>query len=194
MRQRKAEVRGRVLGYRDAMASDERQRLSERITARILAMAVYRESQTVLAYSNFGSEFVTGSFVEAVLASGRALVMPRVNRATRRLDLYRIADPKCDLVAGSWGIGEPDPARCEPFSPGALELVLVSGVAFDPGGARIGYGGGFYDKLFDSCFALGRRPHMLAPAFTCQIVDAVPVEAHDIRVDHVVTEGDCFPR
>jgi len=193
MKQRKSEVRDRVLGRRNAMSAAERQHLSGRVTARILSTTAYVESRTVLAYSSFGSELATGSFADAVLASGRKLVLPRVNRATRCLDLYRVAERGRDLVASSWGIVEPDPNRCEPVCPGEVEFVLVPGVAFDPVGARVGYGGGFYDKLFESCFALGSRPHMLAPAFACQIVDTVPVEAHDIRVDRVVTEADCFP-
>ncbi len=193
MKQRKSELRDRVLGYRNAMAPAERQRLSEQITARVLSTPAYGASRTVLAYSNFGSELATGGFAGAVLASGRTLVLPRVNRSTRRLDLYRVGDRDRELVAGSWGIVEPDPGRCEPVDPGQVDFVLVPGVAFDPAGARIGYGGGFYDKLFEACVALGRRPYMLAPAFGCQIVDAVPLEAHDIRVDLVVTEAGCFP-
>lgn len=183
-------IRTRVLARRDALARGERERLSVEITARILSMAAYRDSTVVLAYSSFGSEFATAAFIEAVLDAGRTLVLPRVNRASRRLDLYRVTDPTAELAAGSWGIGEPDPERCAAVCPSALDFVLVPGVAFDRRGARIGYGGGFYDKLFEACFAHGRRPRMVAPVFGCQIVDAVPTETHDVLVDHVVTETD----
>jgi len=193
MNQSKSDIRARVLGRRDALAPAERRRLSADITARILSMPAYRESKTILAYSSFGSEFATGAFIGAVLESDRTLVLPRVNRATRRLDLYCVADPQREFVAGSWGIAEPDPRVCAPVSPAAVDMVLVPGIAFDRGGARIGYGGGYYDKLFEACFTLGRRPRMLAPTFGCQIIDAVPVEPHDVLVDHVITEAECFP-
>jgi 5-formyltetrahydrofolate cyclo-ligase len=192
MNQSKSDIRARVLGCRDALALDERRRLSADITARILSMQAYRESETILAYSGFGSEFATEAFIGAVLESGCTLVLPRVNRATRRLDLYRVTDPQRQLVAGSWGIAEPDPQVCAPVSPAAVDMVLVPGVAFDRHGARVGYGGGYYDKLFEACFALGGRPRMLAPTFGCQVVDAVPVEPHDVLVDHVITEAECF--
>jgi 5-formyltetrahydrofolate cyclo-ligase len=193
MTQSKSDVRACVLGRRDALAPAARRRLSADITARILSMPAWREAQTILAYSSFGSEFATSAFIGAVLESGRTLVLPRVNRESRRLDLFRVADPQRQLVAGSWGIAEPDPLVCAPVNPAAVHLVLAPGVAFDRRGARIGYGGGYYDRLFEACFALGRRPRLLAPTFACQIVDAVPAEPHDVPVDHVVTEDGCFP-
>lgn len=189
----KANLRTRVLGSRDALVPAERRRLSAAITARVFAMPAWRAAETILAYSSFGSEFDTKAIVDAALESGRTLVLPRVNRSTRRLDLYRVVDPQRDLVAGSWGIAEPHPEKCAPVSPVAIGMVLVPGVAFDRRGARVGYGGGYYDKLFETCFALGGRPHTLAPAYGCQIVDAVPVDSHDVLVDHVVTDVDCFP-
>ncbi len=193
MNQRKSDIRARVLDRRDALAPAERRRLSADITARILSLPACGRAQTVLAYSSFGSEFSTGAFIDAVLESGSTLVLPRVNRGTRQLDLYRVSNPKRELVPGTWGIAEPDPHVCPPVSPALVDMVLVPGVAFDRSGARIGYGAGYYDKLLVSCLALGGRPRTVAPTFGCQIVDAVPIEPHDVLVDHVVTESDCFP-
>ncbi|HTL75696.1 MAG TPA: 5-formyltetrahydrofolate cyclo-ligase, partial [Casimicrobiaceae bacterium] len=67
----------------------------------------------------------------------------------------------------------------------SVDWVLVPGVAFDARGGRLGYGGGFYDRLLPG--AAGSAPRV-AGAFEMQIVDAVPTAPHDVGVDAVVTE------
>ncbi len=102
-----------------------------------------------------------------------------------------MTEPETELVAGVWGIREPDPARCAPMATDEPDLVLVPGVAFDIRGGRIGYGAAYYDRL------LGRCPPgtpLVAAAFEVQIVDAVPMEPHDRRVDRIVTEQHVYPR
>ena len=66
-------------------------------------------------------------------------------------------------------------------------LILLPGVAFDRTGGRLGYGGGFFDKLLAH---LPRRPVLIAGAFALQVIDAVPQESTDRRVDWLVTEHE----
>ena len=70
------------------------------------------------------------------------------------------------------------------IAPDQLDLIIVPGVAFDRAGFRIGYGKGFYDKLLSAAKPATTR---LSAAFDCQIIDAVPNEAHDQRVDIIIT-------
>lgn len=65
------------------------------------------------------------------------------------------------------------------------DVIVVPGTAFTPGGARIGQGGGWYDR-----FLLGRAEHavLIGIAFAEQIVESLPIEAHDVPLDMVVTE------
>jgi 5-formyltetrahydrofolate cyclo-ligase len=189
----KTELRARVLARRDALSDGERRNSAARITRSVISMLPPRAQTVVLAYSNFGSEFATADFIAAALAAGHVVALPRVDRVTRTLGLYRVSRPSADLVVGPWGIAEPDPRLCRPVDASSLDFVLVPGVAFDTRGARIGYGGGFYDRLFEDCSLQGKRPLKVAPAFACQIVEAVPVEPHDVPVDHVVTELASHP-
>ncbi len=187
---RKAELRRLVLERREALGPARRAELSARIFATVLALNAFRAARTVLAYHSFGSEPVTASFLREVLGRGQTLALPRVNRQARALDLHQVSEPDRDLVPGVWGIHEPDPARCPPLAVEALDFVLVPGVAFDANGGRIGYGAGYYDRLLRCCPA---GAALVAAAFEAQLVDAVPLEAHDRRVDQVVTEQRIYP-
>jgi 5-formyltetrahydrofolate cyclo-ligase len=185
----KAAIRAAALARRDALSPRYRSDASARIQQRILALPAFDAARIVMAYSSFGSELDTSRVVAAVYAAGKALVLPRIDRGRRAIELFAVGDPDADLVAGAWGIREPRPDRCTPVSVSRLEFVLVPGVAFDSRGGRLGYGRGYYDKLFHECELRGASPFTAAGAFDVQIVDDVPMEPHDVRVDCVVTES-----
>jgi 5-formyltetrahydrofolate cyclo-ligase len=127
-----------------------------------------------------------------VLASGRTLVLPRVDRETRLLVLHEVRGLDTELRPGTWGIPEPAPARCRPVAPAEIDFVLVPGLVFDPDGGRIGYGAGYYDRLLGSWPE--PLPPLVAAAFELQVVPAVPVLATDRRVDLVVTESRTYSK
>src|SRR3954469_1383636 len=145
----KATLRTSILARRNAMDAATRARHSSTITGKLVALPAYRAANVVAAYGSFGSEFDTSQFLAATLAAGKQLVLPRINRALRALELRQVIDLNGDLVAGVWGIPEPAP-RCTMVDPKNVEFMLVPGVAFSPSGARLGYGGGYYDRLIAS--------------------------------------------
>ena len=181
----KADLRKQVLARRDAVPAMQRRALSERIIPQLLALEAYRGARCVMAYASFGSEFETAGFVTEVLAQGKTLVLPRIERGDRTLHLHAVADPASQLAPGVWGIPQPRAGLCPPIPASQLDFVLVPGVAFTRRCERLGYGGGFYDGFIRS---LGRRPPLVAAAFALQVVPALPVSETDQRVDLVVTE------
>lgn len=187
----KATLRRRILARRDALDPAARAERSAAIVARLASMAAFQRARSVLAYASFGSEPDTWPFLRAVLAEGRTLLLPRVDRGARRLVLHRVVDLTRDLAPGTWGIPEPLPGRCPALAVPAADVVLVPGVAFDRTGGRLGYGGGYYDRLLAAW--PGPRPPLIAPAFELQLVDAVPLGPGDHRVDRVVTETRVYP-
>jgi 5-formyltetrahydrofolate cyclo-ligase len=100
------------------------------------------------------------------------------------LEAYAISDPERDLGPGFRGIAEPLP-HCPPLAFEAVDWVLVPGVAFDTHGHRLGYGGGYYDRLLP---LLRDDAHRVAGAFDLQIVDRVPIAPHDRPLDAILTE------
>lgn len=184
----KQNIRQRIIAVRQQIADAERMRLSQAIAARIADMDAYRAANTVLAYMNFGAEFAAGILVQRALNDGKRVLLPRVNRFTNELDIYRVTDLLGDLAPGMWNISEPLVERCARVD--ALEeidFILLPGVAFWRDGARLGYGGGFYDKLLAR---LKHRPALVAGAYAVQIVDGIPQEANDRKIEWLVTENE----
>ena len=86
---------------------------------------------------------------------------------------------KTSWQPGLWGIREPVVERCERLATlNEVEFALLPGVAFSRDGARLGYGGGFYDKLLAR---MTHRPALVAAAFALQIVEQIPQEATDVK-------------
>ena len=141
-----------------------------------------------MAYMSFGGEFDTSPFVAAVLASGRRLVLPRVDGAHRAIRIHEVRDPQRELATGVWGIREPRVDLCPEIPVSEVGLVLVPGVAFARRGERLGYGGGYYDGFIRSLGA--PRAALVAAAFSLQVLPEIPVTDRDQRVDLIVTESD----
>jgi 5-formyltetrahydrofolate cyclo-ligase len=191
LQETKPSLRRRILGRRDAMDPCSRTASSRAIVRDIVETSVYRRSNTIMAYASFGSELQTDGFLREVLDQGKTLLLPRVDRRRGLLDVYRVRDSARDLQAGTWGIREPRPDRCARVEPCAIDFMLVPGVAFDPRGGRLGYGGGFYDKLLADGLSPGAW--LVAGAFQIQMVEKVPVYEHDMPMDVVVTENGHYP-
>jgi 5-formyltetrahydrofolate cyclo-ligase len=179
----KQALRGRVLAERDDLPAAARVAGSQAIRARLQGLPSLAVARTVLLTLPFRSEWDTRPLAEDALRAGKRIVIPRVDRVARMLRLHSVADLDVDIVAGYLGI--PEPRETLPIvDPGAVDWVLVPGVAFDAAGRRLGYGGGFYDRLLPLVRADAPR---VAGAFEVQIVDEVPASAHDRRVDAVVS-------
>ena len=183
LRDAKRALRARVLSQRDRLAPEARDAASRSIAAALAERADFRGARTVLLTLPFGSEWDTRPLLAEALAKGKAVAMPRVNLERRMLDTCVIRDPGVDVALGYRSIPEPR-AHCEVIDPTAIDWALVPGVAFDAAGRRLGYGGGYYDRLLPLMRPDAPR---IAGAFDVQIVERVPAAPHDLRVDTVVT-------
>lgn len=184
---RKLALRQSIIAAREKMPPQERLRANHAIVGTLCGLAGYRQSKTVLAYMNFGAELDAELFVRQALKDGKQVCLPKVSRETRELDIYHVGDLQRDVAPGARQIPEPLP-HCAPLDDLAeIGMVLLPGVAFGRDGARLGYGGGFYDKL------LARLPHhppLVAGAFGLQVVKGIPQEAFDRKVEWLVTEHE----
>jgi len=181
-------LRQQILAAREQVPESERARMSRSIAARIAEMESYRSAKTILAYMNFGAEFESEILVRQALASGKILLLPKVNVAMRELELHRVEGADAQLAPGAYGIREPIAERCERLVRlEEIEFILLPGVAFGRDGARLGYGGGFFDKLLAR---MTHRPVLVAGAYSMQLAASIPMEANDRRVDWLVTESE----
>ncbi len=181
----KRSLRDRTIAARDALDPAVRARDSQAIVARIAALPSFRRASCLLLTLPFRSEWDPAPLLEAVLARNAAAVLPRVDLATRMLVLHRVRHPAREVAAGYRGIPEPLP-ELPTIDVREVDWVLVPGVAFDSTGRRLGYGGGYYDRLL--ALASPGVPRV-AGAFDLQILAQVPSAPHDLRVDTIVTPG-----
>jgi 5-formyltetrahydrofolate cyclo-ligase len=185
LREAKRSVREQALAARDAMPPQARAAASAAISATIVAQETFRSARTILVTLPFRTEWDSRLVIARALADGKVVVSPRVDAVARMLSLHRIGDVARDVAPGYRDIPEPLP-HCPVAAPADIEWVLVPGVAFDPAGRRLGYGGGYYDRLLPM---LSPGAPRVAGAFEAQLVASVPAGPHDLTVDVVVTES-----
>jgi 5-formyltetrahydrofolate cyclo-ligase len=99
---------------------------------------------------------------------------------------FRRLDEGVDLVTNRYGIAEPAGDGTDDVAAGDLDVVLVPCVAVDPGGRRLGFGAGFYDRALADA---ERRPQTVGVAFDCQVLERIDAQTWDVPMDLVVTES-----
>ena len=186
----KKKFREEALSARDGLSSDLRSRKSERIMQRLLRLPVAGSLAAWFVYVSFRSEVETAPLIRHLLAEGRRVSVPCVDRASKAMTASLLLDPGRDLAPGSMGINEPVSGCYRPVPAGRIDIVIVPGAAFSGNGGRIGYGGGYYDRFLRSCCAV-----TIGLAFDLQVFDTLPQDpARDVPLDIIVTESrtmDC---
>lgn len=176
----KKELRQQLRARRDALSAAARREASVRIAARFLDEADVRDASRVALYASIGSEVETADLFEGLAAVGVEVCFPR-SLADQGVVEFSLAGSLAELTPGAYGIREPVGA---PVELDTLDVVAVPGVAFDKTGARLGYGAGYYDRTLASF-----RGRCIGLAFDAQLVDRVPIDDHDRRMDVIITEG-----
>lgn len=174
---------------RSDIPAEERQSAEEKIADRLLGSSLFSEAGCVYIYVSRKDEADTRQIISEALRRKKRVAAPRV-RGKHMMEFCYIRS-MADLRPGVFGIPEPGPWCPKAPHPAEDILVVMPGVAFDRTGARLGYGGGFYDAY------LGKDTGCIlaALAFSGQIADEIPVEEHDIRVGYIFTEKEmitCF--
>ena len=183
LREAKRALRERILAARDARAADARSAESAAIAERIAGLASFRNAGCVVLTLPFRSEWDTRALLHDALGRRATVALPRVNQATRMIELHRVRDAQADVAEGYRGI--PEPLASLPRVEAAdIEWILVPGVAFDLRGRRLGYGGGYYDRLLP---LLPPRASRIAGAFDLQLVPELPAAPHDLSVHAIAT-------
>ncbi len=186
MEQRRHELRRRVLARRGQLSAGERRIKSALIIERLLAMPEFKHAGTIFTYINFRSEVETMALADKCLELGKRLCVPVTITAERRLAACRLTNPEGELRPGYCRIPEPDISKAELIAPLEIDIVVLPGSVFDRYGGRLGYGGGYYDR-----FLAQEAPDALRVglAFDLQIVDEVPLMAHDMRLHYLLSES-----
>jgi 5-formyltetrahydrofolate cyclo-ligase len=154
---------------------------SGQVRAQLKEQAVWKNAESVLFFAPLPDEVDVWPLLEEALTTGKTAALPRFDPQGQNYVTCRVHDLRREIVAGQFGIREPGNG-CGEIAPHSLDLILVPGVAFDLAGHRLGRGRGFYDRLLAD--ARGIKCGM---AFDEQIVEAIPVEPLDVRMDFILT-------
>lgn len=173
---------------KNRIAQKDKEAVSRKICAAFMALPAYQSAKTVMWYVDAGSEVRTRHTLPEALTHGKRVVVPYCIVETNELELFHLEDMS-ELVEGAYKILEPrEDLRKVPgkiLQPEELDLVMVPGTAFDACGGRMGQGKGYYDRLL----ARARKDApLVALAFECQMFPSIPVDAHDVYMDLVITE------
>ena len=185
----KTAIRKRLLAARAAIDDGERRSASVAVARHLDAIIATAACRTALGYAATGSELVVDAWLEERMAAGVGVFLPFVQHDDLRgsdLGIARVRNLDADLAPGWRGVREPAPAQRRPARVDRVDVFVVPGVGFDRAGARLGYGGGHFDRLLARA---GPNATLIGVGFAVQIVDELPLEPHDVRVDYVITEA-----
>ena len=173
----KKELRRSIRERKRAMTEEEIVSRSEKLGVLFAQSEAYTNAKTIYGYLPYNQEVRTVPMLEQALKDGKKVAVPKVYGDEMKF-LY--LDDLTKVSKGYAGI--PEPIADGPVADDETALVLMPGLAFDPQGHRIGYGGGFYDKF------LAAEPNhpTLALCYEFQMLPELDTEEHDIPVDTVL--------
>ena len=177
----KKTIRRERLAARDAIAADLRIEKSLAMAEHGAGIA-FEPGTVVSGFSPIRSEADIRPLMFSMREKGAKLCLPVV--LDRETIVFRDLVRGAELVDTGFGTAGPGP-EAEVLDP---ELLLVPLSAFDAAGNRIGYGAGHYDRAIARLRAKGVRPQLVGIAFSCQEVEEVPAEPHDVPLDAILTE------
>ena len=170
-------LRQQIKEKKKAMTEAEIESASNVLAEKFYASAQYQNANTIYGYLPYNQEVRTVPILQRALSDGKRVAVPKVYGEEMKFIWIN------DLSAVSDGFpGIPEPVADGPVADDPTALVLMPGLAFDPQGHRIGYGGGFYDKF------LAAEPNhpTLALCYAFQMRDHLDTEEFDKNVDCVL--------
>ena len=173
----KKALRRSIREQKRAMSEEEIVRRSAALAQLLFSSKAYQQAKTIYGYLPYNQEVRTIPMLEQALRDGKQVAVPKCYGDEMKFILME------DLTLVEKGYaGIPEPIADGPIANDPTALVLMPGLAFDPEGHRIGYGGGFYDKF------LAAEPNhpTLALCYGFQMLPKLETEAHDIPVDYIL--------
>ncbi len=182
----KARMRAEIRARLRQLSTADRAAGSSLICQRMVKQAFWQTAKTLLLFAPMPDEVNIWPLLEAALAAGKVLGLPRYDPVKKIYTAAQVKDLELDLVAAAFDILEPA-GHCAEIPLAEIDLALVPGVGFDPKGNRLGRGKGFYDRLL-----AGFGGIKCGVAWEEQMAETIPAEEQDVRMDLVWTPTQVF--
>ncbi len=177
----KPQIRTYVLQLRNNYPSDTLKVFSSKICKQIEKLSFYNKARKIAFYFAKGKEVSLKYLLGKTFLEDKKVFLPKTWLKEKTLTFHQIFSFS-DLKPGPFGLLEP-PSENPQLSPKDFDIIFVPGVAFDLEKGRIGYGGGFYDRILKDTKAF-----KIGVAYSFQIFEKLPLEEHDQKVDIIITE------
>jgi 5-formyltetrahydrofolate cyclo-ligase len=179
---RKRALRAELRERRRQQGARERESATEAITSRLIGLAESSGARSLAAYLSSSDEPNVRPFLAWTRRQGIRVLMP-ISRDDGLLDWVVLGDDD-DEREGLFGMPEPVGEVLGPIAINDVDLIVVPAASVDRTGMRMGWGRGYFDRTLGS---MERCPPVYAVVFDHELVDSVPSEVHDKRVDGVIT-------
>ena len=176
----KSEIRRSIRKLRMMLSDSEKEEAAAEVFARIENSAAFMMAEHILMYHSLPDELPTLSFLRK-WNTRKKFYLPRVNGVN--LDLLPYVES--ELRKGAFDIEEPSGA--DTVDVDDIDLMIIPAVAFDRKGNRLGRGKGFYDRLLADS-----RATKIGVGYEFQLLEDIPAEEHDVRMNMVVTQYSCI--
>ena len=184
LEKQKSELRSKIRAALKEISPAARAAASQRLCAKLKEQSFFQSAATVLFFAPLPNEIDLWPLLEESL-SNKTVALPCFDSDNQSYKSRRVKNLRVEIISGQFGIRE-SAASCVEMPPDDFDLVLVPGIAFDLHGNRLGRGKGFYDRLLQKVRGL-----KVGIAFDEQIVEKIPVEPHDAKVDFILTPSRC---
>ena len=182
--EQKKALRKEMRSRRASMSKEDRDIASHKIVSNLLDNLIYKSADTIMAYSSMPEEIQLNELFDNAFSNDKILAIPLIiGRGTMRPVFLPTVE---DLVVGDFGIMTVRQDKRQFVEFDNIDCVIVPGAAFDRQGNRLGLGGGYYDRF------LQRVPNAkrVALSFDYQLLETVPAEPHDAKMDIIITESE----
>lgn len=184
----KEKIRRDLLRKRLALTEEEIREKSLLIKKKLFELKKFKEAEILMFYASFKNEVDTLDMIKEAITLGKDIALP-VTLERGEIKPYHIQNLKEDIISGRFGIPEPKVSEEREVNIKEIDMIVVPGIAFDKYGCRIGFGQGFYDRFLHS---VSPRPFCVGLGFEFQIVDAIPSQSYDEKLDMVITESHIY--
>ncbi|MEM6821202.1 MAG: 5-formyltetrahydrofolate cyclo-ligase [Verrucomicrobiota bacterium] len=166
-----------------------RHQASSKIQHHLYRSDLWKQNRVILLFSALPGEPRTVEILREAISQEKVCAYPKVQPLKGEMKLYQVKSVE-RLVRGSFGILEPDTANCDPLEFRDIQMALIPGLGYDRTGNRLGRGYAYYDRFLSKEEFSGAT---IGCHFRCQLVDKIPVEAHDKSVDYLLNETGFSP-
>lgn len=189
----KKEIRARCRAIRCEMSTAQKSFADTAIAEKVLQLIEEKRPGRLLCYvSAYPTEVSTTAIIKRALEMQLAVAVPRCIPECSGMDFYLI-ESASQLISGYCNIPEPDPLVCIKTVPSDGDMCIVPGLSFDSSGFRVGFGGGYYDRMISSCRQRGADVLFVGLCYSSCISGSVPRDEYDQNVSYVITESSVIP-